>query len=495
MSSDTIAALASGPPPAAVSVIRLSGPAALSSLAALTGGPAPPPRRLSLRTLRDPRDATPLDNALVVAFPGPGTASGEDLVELHLHGGVAVVSGVLAALTALPGVRLALPGEFTRRAFTNGRMDLAQVEGIADLVAAETAGQRRSAMALAGGALSRSADSWRSRCLDILAEAEAGLDFAEDEADVASRIDEAARDQLLTLVAELQALIADAARGQRLRNGLTITVTGPPNVGKSSLVNMLTNSDAAIVTPIAGTTRDPIEVPIDLDGVAAVLIETTMGSAGCIPGSPEYLRGLQEVAHEVGALFIVDEVMTSRLSPSGSSPGLGLEPDLITLGKYLGGGLSFGAFGGRADLMGLFDPTRPTPLQHAGTFNNNVLTMAAGLAGLTHVLTPEAVDALNARGDRLRESLQQVVAPHGWTAIGRGSMVCLHPVTGPVTSPSDLASADSGLRELLFLELLERGWYMALRGFMALSLEVSDDDVDGFVSVVGEVLGSWPTSG
>ena len=228
--------------------------------------------------------------------------------------------------------------------------------------------------------------------------------------------------------------------------------------------------------------------------VAAVLIETTMGSAGCIPGSPEYLRGLQGVAHEVGALFIVDEVMTSRLSPSGSSPGLGLEPDLITLGKYLGGGLSFGAFGGRADLMGLFDPTRPTPLQHAGTFNNNVLTMAAGLAGLTHVLTPEAVDALNARGDRLRESLQQVVAPHGWTAIGRGSMVCLHPVTGPVTSPADLASADSGLRELLFLELLERGWYMALRGFMALSLEVSDDDVDGFVSVVGEVLGSWPTS-
>ncbi len=274
MSSDTIAALASGPPPAAVSVIRLSGPAALSSLAALTGGPAPPPRRLSLRTLRDPRDAMPLDNALVVAFPGPGTASGEDLVELHLHGGVAVVSGVLAALTALPGVRLALPGEFTRRAFTNGRMDLAQVEGIADLVAAETAGQRRSAMALAGGALSRSADSWRSRCLDILAEAEAGLDFAEDEADVASRIDEAARDQLLTLVAELQALIADAARGQRLRNGLTITVTGPPNVGKSSLVNTLTNSDAAIVTPIAGTTRDPIEVPIDLDGVAAVLIDT-----------------------------------------------------------------------------------------------------------------------------------------------------------------------------------------------------------------------------
>jgi tRNA modification GTPase len=274
MTSDTIAALASGPPPAAISVIRLSGPAAMTSLTALTGGPAPPPRRLSLRTLHDPRDATPLDTALVVAFPGPATASGEDLVELHLHGGVAVVSGVLAALTALPGVRLALPGEFTRRAFANGRMDLAEVEGLADLVAAETAGQRRSALALTGGALSRAADNWRSRCLDILAEAEAGLDFAEDEADVARRINEAARDQLLALVADLEALIADAARGQRLRNGLTITVTGPPNVGKSSLVNVLTNSDAAIVTAIAGTTRDPIEVPVDLDGVAAVLIDT-----------------------------------------------------------------------------------------------------------------------------------------------------------------------------------------------------------------------------
>jgi tRNA modification GTPase len=153
-------------------------------------------------------------------------------------------------------------------------MDLAEVEGLADLVAAETAGQRRAALALAGGVLSRAADRWRNRCLDILAEAEAGLDFAEEEADVAERINEAARSQLLALVAELKALIADAGRGQRLRNGLTITVTGPPNVGKSSFINALTASDAAIVTAIAGTTRDPIEVPIDLAGVAAVLIDT-----------------------------------------------------------------------------------------------------------------------------------------------------------------------------------------------------------------------------
>jgi tRNA modification GTPase len=153
-------------------------------------------------------------------------------------------------------------------------MDLAQVEGLADLIAAETASQREQALALAGGALSRAADAWRGRCLDVLAQAEAGLDFAEDEADVAERLHEAARSELLGLVTELRALIADAARGDRIRQGLMIAVSGPPNSGKSSLVNALSRKEAAIVTAIPGTTRDPIEVPIDLDGVAAVLIDT-----------------------------------------------------------------------------------------------------------------------------------------------------------------------------------------------------------------------------
>ncbi len=271
---DTIAALASGRPPSAIAVIRLSGPQAFSALAALVGGKLPPARRLSLRRLRCPAHGDLLDEALVAVFPGPRTASGEDLAELHLHGGPAVVSGVLAALLALPGVRLAEPGEFTRRAFANGRLDLAQVEGLADLVVAETASQREQALALSGGALSRLAESWRGRCIDILAEAEAALDFAEDEADVADRLNEAARTELLALVAELRALLVDSARAARIRNGLTIAVSGPPNVGKSSIVNVLAMIDAAIVTPIAGTTRDPIEVPLNLGGVAATLIDT-----------------------------------------------------------------------------------------------------------------------------------------------------------------------------------------------------------------------------
>jgi tRNA modification GTPase len=270
----TIAALASGRPPVAVAIIRISGPDAAAAITALTGKPAPPPRRLSLRTLTDSASGATLDRALVVMFPGPATATGEDLAELHLHGGSAVITGVLEALTALPGIRLAEAGEFTRRAFANGRLDLAEVEGLADLVAAETASQRAQALALAGGVLSRAADAWRERCLAILAEAEAGLDFAEDEADVAARLDEAARHQLLALVAELDRLLADSRRAARIREGLAIAVTGPPNVGKSSLVNALSARDAAIVTAIPGTTRDPIEVPLDLGGTAATLIDT-----------------------------------------------------------------------------------------------------------------------------------------------------------------------------------------------------------------------------
>ncbi|OSZ72122.1 tRNA uridine-5-carboxymethylaminomethyl(34) synthesis GTPase MnmE [Sphingomonas sp. IBVSS1] len=269
--TDTIAALASGRPPAALAIIRISGPAALAVVQHLAGR-VPPPRRLSLCRLQ--HEGQLLDEALVAVFPGPASASGEDLAELHLHGGPAVVAGVLDAVTTHPGVRLAEPGEYTRRAFANGRMDLAQVEGLADLVSAETASQRDQALALAGGALGRLADQWRDRCLNVLAEAEAGLDFAEDEADVAERLDEAARDQLAAMADELAALIADSARAMRIRDGLTIAVTGPPNVGKSSLVNALAMREVAIVTAIPGTTRDAIEVPIDLNGVAAVLIDT-----------------------------------------------------------------------------------------------------------------------------------------------------------------------------------------------------------------------------
>ena len=222
--------------------------------------------------------------------------------------------------------------------------------------------------------------------------------------------------------------------------------------------------------------------------LAAVVVEPVLGSGGVIPATREFLHALREETQAHGVLLILDEVMTSRLSPRGAGPLFDVTPDLLTVGKYLGGGLSFGAFGGRADLMARFDPSQPGALPHAGTFNNNVLSMAAGLAGLTQVLDDDRLDALNARGDRLREALQSVMAPHGWTATGMGSMVGFHPVPGPIDSPADLVGADDRRRELLFLDLLERGWYVAPRGFIALSIEVTDDDIDGFVAAVSDAL-------
>ena len=274
MIPDTIVALASGRPPCAVAVIRISGPTAWEAVACLLKGPLPPPRRLSLRTLWAPVDGAALDSAMVVVFPGPATATGEAVAELHLHGGVAVIDDVLTALTIRPGVRLAEPGEFTRRAFDNKRLDLAQVEGLADLIAADTSSQRAQALALTGGALGRLADDWRKQIIGVLAEAEAGLDFAEDEVDVAERIAEATTATLAVIAQGLDDLVADAGRAARIRNGLTIVVSGAPNVGKSSLVNVLSMRDAAIVTSVPGTTRDVIEVPLSLDGVAAVIIDT-----------------------------------------------------------------------------------------------------------------------------------------------------------------------------------------------------------------------------
>jgi tRNA modification GTPase len=315
---DTIAALASGRPPSAIAVIRISGPAAHRAVGALAGT-LPPARRLSLRALRDPASGTLLDSALVAIFPGPNTASGEDLAELHLHGGPAVVSGVLSALTSQPGVRLAEPGEFTRRAFANGQMDLAQVEGLADLVAAETASQRDQALALAGGALTQLADDWRKRCLDVLAEAEAALDFAEDEADVAARLDEAARHQLIAMADELAGIIADAGRAARIRDGLVIAVTGAPNVGKSSLVNALAMRDVAIVTAVPGTTRDALEVPLDLGGIAATLIDT----AGLREtDDPVEAEGITRARRKVQAADLVLTVVTADTLPDAAPTGL-----------------------------------------------------------------------------------------------------------------------------------------------------------------------------
>lgn len=224
--------------------------------------------------------------------------------------------------------------------------------------------------------------------------------------------------------------------------------------------------------------------------LAAILVEPMLGAGGCMPAEPAFLHGLRALADECGALLSLDEVMTSRLSSGGRQAQLSLKPDLTTLGKYFGGGLSFGAFGGRAEVMSRFDPRRPDALAHAGTFNNNTLTMAAGLAGLTQVLTPAALDALNQRGERLRERLNAVFARHavGLQFTGLGSVMQLHPTDRPLHSPADLGRADERIKALLFFDLLERGIFLARRGLVALSLPWGDAQVDEFVAALDEIV-------
>ena len=269
---DSIFALSSGAPPAGIGVIRVSGPQARPALLALAGR-VPPARQASLALLRDPQDAMPLDRALILWLPGPATVTGEDMVELHCHGGRAVIAAVEAALGAMPGLRRAEPGEFTRRAFEHGRMDLNAVEGLSDLLAAETQSQRRAALLMVEGHFSRRIDQWRRALLDLSAMAEAALDFSDEDDVPDAAIEARIGDGIAALAADVGALL-DAPSAERLRDGVRVVLAGPPNAGKSTLLNALVGREAAIVSDIAGTTRDRIEVPAAIGGVAFLFTDT-----------------------------------------------------------------------------------------------------------------------------------------------------------------------------------------------------------------------------
>jgi len=267
--NDTIFALSSGAPPAAIAIIRISGPQAGPALARIAGRMLPP-RKASYVSLRD-GEGNLLDRALGLWLPGPATATGEDTAELHCHGGRAVVAAVEAELGRMPRLRRAAAGEFTRRAFANGKIDLAEAEGLADLLTAETELQRRSAMAMVSGELSHLADGWRTRLLEASALLEAELDFG-DEDDVVSLPSGFAAD-LISLGEDLSAWLS-RPRAQALREGIKVVLAGPPNIGKSTLFNVLVGSDAAIATPLPGTTRDVLTRPVALDGLPFVFVDT-----------------------------------------------------------------------------------------------------------------------------------------------------------------------------------------------------------------------------
>ncbi len=329
MPRDTIFALSSGRPPAAIAVVRISGPRAGDALKALTGR-IPKPRQAALATVRDAGEE--IDQALMLWFPGPNSETGEDTAELQLHGGRAVVTGVLAALAKLEGLRPAEAGEFTRRAFENGKLDLTAVEGLADLVMAETQAQRRQALRQLKGLFGDRAEHWRARLIAALALVEARIDFSDQ--DVPEDLLSPALAIAHELGDEIGAVLRQGNSGERLREGMVVAIAGPPNAGKSTLLNRLARREAAIVSPFAGTTRDVIEVHLDLDGYPVTLLDTAGIRDAGDPIEMEGVRRARQRAAEADlVLWVVDIRESAAMSASQAGSSVWLienKADLLT---------------------------------------------------------------------------------------------------------------------------------------------------------------------
>jgi len=313
----TIFALSSGRPPAAIAVVRVSGSRAGVVLEKLIGR-VPEPRQATLARLRDPATGDAIDEALVLWFPAPRSETGEDTAELQLHGGHAVVAGVLDALGRIEGCRPAEAGEFTRRAFENGRLDLTAVEGLADLIAAETQAQRRQAFRQLKGLIGDRAEAWRRALIEAQALVEARIDFS-DEADVPENLVDAALHAAQQLRSEIAAALADGGRGERLRDGLVVAIAGPPNAGKSTLLNRLARREAAIVSPYPGTTRDVIEVHFDLGGYPVTLLDTAGIRDSADPVEQEGVRRARAGAARADLVLWVTDVSAAGLTVDNSS--------------------------------------------------------------------------------------------------------------------------------------------------------------------------------
>jgi len=314
----TIFALSSGRPPAAIAVVRISGPQARHALERLTGR-VPQPRRAALVRVREPASGEVIDEALALWFPAPASETGEDVVELQLHGGHAIIAGVLKALGAVQGCRMAEPGEFTRRAFENGKLDLTAVEGLGDLIAAETAAQRRQALRQLKGLIGDRAEAWRQRLIEALALIEARIDFS-DEADVPEDLIAPAAKVVRGLRDEIAAALADGSRGERLRDGLVVAIAGPPNAGKSTLLNRLARRDVAIVSPFAGTTRDVIEVHLELDGYPVTVLDTAGIRDSAEPVEQEGVRRARARAAEADLVLWVTDVSAAGRTGAKQPP-------------------------------------------------------------------------------------------------------------------------------------------------------------------------------
>ena len=321
-SRDTIFAPASGAGRAAIAVIRISGRRCAAALAELAPGKAFPDRIATLATLRDPVSGETLDRALVVRFVAPRSFTGEEMAEIQATGGRATIAGIVAALARLPGLRPAEAGEFAWRAFENGKLDLAEVEGLADLVDAETEAQRRQALRIAGGALSRDAEAIRALLAEAMALIEAQIDFSDVEDADALSLDQA-RAIAATAAARTRAALAGAAAGERLREGFSVVIAGPPNVGKSTLMNALARRDVSIVSAIPGTTRDLVEAPLDLRGFPVTLVDTAGLRESHDPIEREGVaRARRRTERADLTLWLIDSTAPNAPAFDGSGPAI-----------------------------------------------------------------------------------------------------------------------------------------------------------------------------
>jgi tRNA modification GTPase len=326
----TIFAPATGIGRAGIAVIRVSGSRAGAALDAL-GVSRGTPRQARRAVFRDPRSSEVLDDGIAIFFPGPRSYTGEDVAELHIHGGRAVTAALLEALAALPGLRVAEPGEFTRRAFLNGKLDLAVAEGIADLVDAETAAQRRQALRQLGGELGRMTEGWRAALLKLLAHQEATIDFPEE--GLPQGLGAMLRSGIRALAGEIAARLADGARGERLRAGLSVAIVGPPNAGKSSLLNALAQREAAIVSAVAGTTRDVIELHLDLGGWPVILADTAGIRETSDAVEAEGVRRARQRAEAADLRLVVVEAAEAAAQLGAVAPLLG--PDAVVVANKI----------------------------------------------------------------------------------------------------------------------------------------------------------------
>jgi len=313
----TIFALSSGRPPSAIALVRVSGPLAGKIVTALAGK-LPSPRMATRALLRD-IGQRPIDDAVALWFPSPASATGEDVAEFHVHGGRAVLAALFAALSAFENVRPAEPGEFTRRAFENGKLDLTEAEGLDDLIHADTDRQRRQALRQLKGLLGDRARNWRARIIEASALIEAGIDFS-DEGDVPAELIAPALAKVKALLTEIEEVLAGQGRSERLRDGLVVAIAGPPNVGKSTLMNQLARREVAIVSPHAGTTRDVIEVQLDLDGYPVTVIDTAGIRETDDPVEQEGVRRARSRAADADLVLWLTDVLPVVIQHDGTAP-------------------------------------------------------------------------------------------------------------------------------------------------------------------------------